>query len=355
LGRERIIERERRWARPAAAAALGGLLLLVIGLIQRTSVPGEDRTADQLEAFHDHAGALAASSVLTGVAFLLWTIPLLYLFRAAQARNPRVQRALVAFCLIGPALIGAQNIVNGLAISNVASDFVERKDEEQQRPLSELRRQVADDPRSIEKVTFHTDSDTLEVEQADGAFYRTQYEPAAEDQLLRSVDTAGIDSEDDAEGGAQDAFAERLLDDSGGVAVGRNLLFPALLGMIVVMVYTPLQALRAGLLTRFFATLGMALGASLILLPQAPVLIALWFGYLGLLFLGKVPGGRPPAWEAGEAIPWPRAGEESSPETGKSGEAIEGEATEVAAAGEQPERPPGGQPGSRKRKRKRRR
>ena len=95
------------------------------------------------------------------------------------------------------------------------------------------------------------------------------------------------------------------------------------------------------------------MGASLILLPQAPVLIALWFGYLGLLFLGKVPGGRPPAWEAGEAIPWLKPGEEDGSEARQSGEATEGEATEVAAGGEPV--PPGGQPGSRKRKRKRRR
>jgi hypothetical protein len=352
LGRERIIERERRWARPAAFAALGGLLLLIIGLIQRASVPGEDQTADQLRAFHDHAGALEVSAVLTGLAFLLFTIPLLYLFRAAQARNPRVQRALVAFCFIGPALIGAQNIVNGLAISNVASDFVERSGEEQERPPSEFGRQVARDPRSIEKVTFHTDSNRLEVEQADGTFYWTKYQPANEAQLLNEVDDANIDNEDDADGVVGDAFAERLLDDSGGVTVGRSLLFPALLGMIVVMVYTPLQALRAGLLTRFFATLGMALGASLVLLPQASVLIALWFGYLGLLILGKAPGGRPSAWDAGEAIPWPKPGEELGSETGQSGEAIEGEATELPAGAEPP---PGGQPGSQKRKRKRRR
>ena len=355
MGRERIIERERRWARPAAIAALGALALLVIGLIQRASVPSEDQTGDQLRAFHDHAGALSVSSALTGIAFLLLTIPLLYLFRAAQARNPRVQGALVAFCFIGPALIGAQSIVNGLALTNVASDFVQRSDEEQKRPLSEFRRQVARDPHSIEKVTFHTDSDTLEVEQANGDFYSTEYTPKTEDQLLKGVDDAGIDNEDDADGVVGDAFAERLLEDSSGVTVGRSLLFPALLGMIVVTVYVPLQALRVGLLTRFFATLGMALGASLILLPQAPVLIALWFGYLGLLFIGRVPGGRPPAWEAGEAIPWPRPGEEPSSAARPSAEPIEGEATEVPAAAEPPEPSPGGQPGSRKRKRKRRR
>jgi hypothetical protein len=355
LGRERIIERERRWARLTAVAAVAATALIVVGLIFRTSVPSEDQTADQLQAFHDHASALSVSSVLTGIGFLLWTIPLLYLFRAAQARNPRVQGALVAFCFIGPVLFGAQGVVNGLAISNVASDFVQRSDEEQSRDLSAFSSQVADDPRSIEKVTFHTDSDTLEVEQADGSFYWTKFKPEAEDGLLHDVDAAGIDNEDDADGAPPDAFAEGLLDDSGGVTVGSSLLFPALLGMIVAMVYVPLQAMRAGLLTRFFGTLGMALGVSLILLPPAPVLLALWFGYLGLLVVDRVPGGRPPSWEAGEAIPWPKPGEEPSPASEPSGEAIEGQATEVPAAGGQPSGSPGGQSGSKKRKRKRRR
>ena len=347
MGRERIIERERRWARPTAIAAVAATALIVIGLIFRTSIPGEDQTADQLQVFHDHASALSVSSVLTGIGFVLWTIPLLYLFRAAQARNPRVQGALVAFCFIGPVLFGVQGIVNGLAVSNVSSDFVERKGEEGSQELKEFRDQVEHHRGSIEKVTFHTDSDTLEVEQTDGSFYSTKFKPEVEDRLIHDVDAAGIDNEDDADGAPPDAFAERLLDDSGGVTVGSSLLFPALLGMIVAMVYVPLQALRAGLLTRFFGTLGMALGVSLILLPPAPVLLALWFGYLGLLVVARVPGGRPPAWEAGEAITWPRPGDEPSQESEPSGETIEGQATELPAGG--------GQPGSQKRKRKRRR
>ena len=82
------------------------------------------------------------------------------------------------------------------------------------------------------------------------------------------------------------------------------------------MVYFPLQAMRAGLLTRFFATLGMALGgATILLLGQILIPDTLWFLWLGLLFfIGRTPRGRPPAWDAGEAIPWPRPGDE--PEAG---------------------------------------
>jgi hypothetical protein len=353
LSRDRIIERERRWALPAAIVTLLALVLLVVGVIERASIPNQDQAGDLLRAFDDHAGALKVSSILTGIAFVLLAVPLLYLFRAAQARNPRVQGVLVAFCFIGPVLIGAQSVVNGLAISDVASDFVARADQEQPRDLSEFRRQLERQPGSIEKVTFYTESDEIEVEQADGRFYSSEYEPGAEDQLLRQVDDAGIDNEEDSDGEVGDAFAEGLLDDSGGVSFGRSLLFPALLGMVIVMVYVPLQALRAGLLTRFFGTLGMALGVSLVILPQAQALIALWFGYLGLMFVGRVPGGRPPSWDAGEAIPWPRPGEEEDA-PGLPTDAIEGEGTEVEAGGAGTESD-GGQAGSAKRKRKRRR
>ena len=67
--------------------------------------------------------------------------------------------------------------------------------------------------------------------------------------------------------------------------------------------------MRVGLLTRFWGSLGMALGvAALLLLVQFTMI---WFIYFGLLLLGRLPGGRPPAWAAGEAVPWPTPGEKA--------------------------------------------
>ena len=90
------------------------------------------------------------------------------------------------------------------------------------------------------------------------------------------------------------------------------------------MVYTCLHAMRVGLLTRFMGTLGMALGVSIVLVALFPLL--LYVVALGLLFVGRLPGGRPPAWEAGEAIPWMAPGQAA---TEPSDDAIEGEATEI--------------------------
>ena len=68
--------------------------------------------------------------------------------------------------------------------------------------------------------------------------------------------------------------------------------------------------MRVGLLTRFWGSLGMALGvAALLLLVQFTMI---WFIYFGLLLLGRLPGGRPPAWAAGEADPLAHPGEKAA-------------------------------------------
>jgi hypothetical protein len=75
-------------------------------------------------------------------------------------------------------------------------------------------------------------------------------------------------------------------------------------GIIVVM----LGALRAGLVARWLGFLGMFSGL-LILLPNTGATLqlipAFWMVMMGMLFARRWPGGDPPAWEAGEARPWP--------------------------------------------------
>jgi hypothetical protein len=85
------------------------------------------------------------------------------------------------------------------------------------------------------------------------------------------------------------------------------------LGFVIGMVYTVLHAMRSGLLTRFWGSLGMALGV-VSFLGIFFQLALLWYVYLGLLIGGWLPRGRPPAWAAGRAIPWPTPGERASAE-----------------------------------------
>lgn len=118
---------------------------------------------------------------------------------------------------------------------------------------------------------------------------------------------ANITGTDDA---ANDAARDAINDSSlRPAAAGFGL--AGQIGFAVAMAYTCMQALKAGLLARFWGALGAALGVVSILFFQFALL---WFIYLGLLIAGWVPGGRPPAWAEGRAIPWPKAGEQFAEE-----------------------------------------
>jgi MFS family permease len=156
------------------------------------------------------------------------------------------------------------------------------------------------------------------------------------------------------EGDEGETRAEDLISESGLYGVAGFLGIAGLFALAVGTFYASTHALRTGLLTRFWATLGMALSVMAILTPIfGPIgLIGLflWTLLLGLQMSGRWPGGLPPAWDAGEAIPWPQPGQAPPPgpaEEPASPEDFEGSATEV----EESERP-GRRDNRRKRKRK---
>ena len=119
-------------------------------------------------------------------------------------------------------------------------------------------------------------------------------------------------------------------------------------------VILPLRARRVGLMSPFMGILGVVTGALLVLqiVPVVPVIIqAFWLGALGLLFIGNWPGGRGPAWETGEAEPWPtpqRRRGQPPPEDGDG----QGESLLGPSNGQEPEPIPE-RPSSRKRRRNR--
>jgi hypothetical protein len=110
-----------------------------------------------------------------------------------------------------------------------------------------------------------------------------------------------------------------------GIATGFGL--GGRLGLAIALLYSCLYGMRTGLLTRFWGSLGMALGVAALLLRVEFTMI--WFIYFGLLLLSRLPGGRPQAWDAGEAVPWPTPGE-------KAAESLE--ATEPSDEGDDGER-----------------
>lgn len=167
---------------------------------------------------------------------------------------------------------------------------------------------------------------------------------AASDAFLAADADVDVESNDDAD----DVYFEQT-----ATQLYTGLGFAGSFALVFVTIYTSLFAMRAGMMTRFIGTLAMALGAGTLLfgLPMLLVFILL----ISLLMARFWPGSLPPAWDAGEAIPWLRPGE-TAPSTANgeepaSPEDFEGTATEVE---DESEERPGRRDNKRKRKRKQR-
>jgi hypothetical protein len=345
LSRETIIERERRWALPAGICAVVAVVATLVSTPIESGAISGTGVAEQLQSINENGGALILSNVLRAIGLLLLIPPLLYLFEAARARSPRVRGALVAFIFLGPILFGAQGIASGIATNDVASDYVARKDQLSVPPpsLNAFLSGVDKSPGGFEKVTFYPDANALDAERSNGDVFTLEYPPGREQAIEKAVDDAGIDNDEDTDGRPGDLAATNLLDDSSAHKSISVFVFPAVLALIVGVFYPAMSAMRVGLLTRFFGTLGMAIAVSVLFIGLLGLM--LWILALGLLILGRWPGGRPPAWAAGEAMPWPPPGEPPAEEAGTA-TAIEGEGAEVASPGAS---------GPQRRKRKRRR
>ena len=140
-------------------------------------------------------------------------------------------------------------------------------------------------------------------------------------------------------------------------------------------------ARRTGLLSNFMGVLGIIVGV-LLFIPifgRPPIIEYFWVVALGFLFLGRWPQGRGPAWETGEAVPWPTAAELREQREAESGGGGDGrradratmrrleksarraeaeepdESDEVADDDEETAQAAAAHPRSKKRKRKRRR
>jgi hypothetical protein len=155
--------------------------------------------------------------------------------------------------------------------------------------------------------------------------------------------------------GRRTVDAARDLTGNGLLVFGSILDLAGRLAMGAAFVLVCLNAMRAGLLTRFMGVLGIIVGALLVipLGSPLPIVQVFWLLALGALILGYWPSGLPPAWSSGEARPWPSSAEvreqrraEMERRRGPARPEPEAEPVEVPAGIEHPS--------SKKRKRKRR-
>jgi hypothetical protein len=260
---EQVRERESRWALPAALAAFFAVVLMLLpGFVSAVSGSGE---AEVLRSIDAHGGSVTLSSILQAGSFFLLAIPLVYLFQATRARSARVQPAVLAIVILAPLLVGIGTVLYGQARQEAAESFV--------------------------------------AGEAKPTISAKEVKEKCEDEKP----AAACEKEEREDDAASNALSDASLSTPAGIlTLGGGLLFA--IGLF----YTCLWAMRLGLLSRLWGSLGMALGIAILL--GFVILAIVWFVYLGLLYLGFLPGGKPPAWEAGEAVPWQTPGERAAAE-----------------------------------------
>jgi hypothetical protein len=148
------------------------------------------------------------------------------------------------------------------------------------------------------------------------------------------------------------AVEHALTKGTANLAIGYlGLLAPLVLALGLIMVL--LSATRVGLITRWQRGLGIA--TAIVILPlfagifYLQLVPAAWMVSVGFLFLGRLPGGDPPAWASGVACPWPSPAEVRAAKEGTSADVV---ATVTAGADVAPAPATNGR-SSRKRRRKR--
>jgi hypothetical protein len=257
------LEQESRWALPVAVATLISVAL-IIGVRFVNSVSG-DGAAEVLRSIHENGGSVTATGLMQAVAFALLAFPLVYLFRAAQARSPQVRSQLIGLVVAAPLFLALSSGFAIVSQQDAADQFV-----------------AGEAKSTLTKSEAHEEC----VEDDETPLQACEQTKREDDEASNARTEASLAP-----------FATGL-----GLAGG--------LGLVVALFYTCLWAMRTGLLSRFWGSLGMALGIATLF--GLIVFLMIWLVYFALLVLGKVPNGRPPAWAAGEAIPWPTPGEKAA-------------------------------------------
>jgi hypothetical protein len=288
--RRKALAWEARWSLPTAIACFAGVALLIASFVVVGSLGGGGE-AENLREIHDHSGSLTLATLVQALGFALLALPFLYIFQAALLRGDRMRSQFRALVVAAPLALAVAAVLNGVSANDAASDFVAGR--------SQATLNVKE-----------ASSECRDERKEDAAVFREEFGKGG-GALSRCVTT---EREDDA--------ASNAIEDASLRTPSQLFQYAGILALAFAFIYCSLNALRAGLLSKFWGSLGIALGiASVIGLFQIALL---WFVYVGLLVAGWVPGGRPPAWAAGEAIPWPSPGKKVAAELDGGGDDEDG-------------------------------
>jgi len=367
-----LLAYQDRWLRKAGYAGIAGALIVAASIIlQRVGLhlPNGDSDADQLVFEHAHSSRLIYTSVLQGLGFALFVVPLLFLFRSASGRAQRVRRAFAGLIILGPLAFGLGLPISSIGSSQAADDFVKQEPAVvQQARQQAVQAQTAAAPSAKAKgqpsKAAATTQSATSPQSATATPTTSPESTTPAGSTTAATGAAKPKTPDEAAHDAREGLADHLNRHTTILIVGGGISTVGVLALLFGMIYTSLWCMRLGLLTRLWGALGMAFGLFLVIpiFPPIPGLV-LWFAVTGLMLVGLWPRGLPPAWAAGEAIPWEPRGQNLGPppaERGPEG-TVEGSGREIsdtAPDGDQngePDEPSSGETqGQRRKKRKRR-
>jgi putative Mn2+ efflux pump MntP len=300
---------EKRAGRAAAYAAFASAVLTFGGaLYPSLAVTPRPNGADELLAAVDHQpGKFLAGSILQAIGVALLAVVLVYLYKATRYRRKEMLQAAYVLAIAAPLVAAAVGIAIQVDRINIAHEFVHH-------PPA---------PPSTAKLAHITDAK----------------------DYLDEVKKLGLKQR------ADNYLTDRTSPALTAIGFAGNVV----LGLATVLI--ALNAMRAGLLSRFMGILGIIIGALYVLplLGGPQILQLFWLLALGVLFLGRWPGGAGPAWKTGEAVPWPTAADQRA--------AVQKQKEQEQAAKERSAEPPPPEPSpraqrrgqaSKKKKRKRR-
>ncbi len=293
---------------PTGLLTFGAVIAVILALILLSSVHGEN-SAELLESAHEHSSSVIIASIIQAIGFLLLTPPLYFLFRAAAARSDRIRRQFVGVILVAPIFFAISAVCTGIALNEAADEYAKGE---------------AKPTMTLEKA--HEECVSEEQDKGAKAFGE-KYEDGP--TALKDCETTE----------RQNDAADNARGDANLTAPATGFELAGRIGLAFALGYTCLYAMRVGLLTRFWGSLGMAVGvAALLLIPQFTMI---FFIYFALLLVGKLPRGRPPAWAAGEAVPWPTPGERMAQELEPKNGGMGPDDDDSGAGGSAPELPEG--------------
>ena len=292
------LEWEQRVGRPAGVAATVAAACLLVGLLYTTLKGAEAQflVYDRAIQANDSPDLVIVPSALQAIGYGLFAYALYYLARATRARRRETPSPAPVLSFIGPVLKAIAVALTAIALVSIASDTA-------------------------------------------------ALAPPAGD---RSSGAAGLIASQL----TTELEAVEIRDDNSVLQIRQFIVLAANLALGFALVLVGLNAMRAGLLSRFMGILGIIAGVLTVVFQGAGIIEAFWLAAIGAIFLDRWPGGRGPAWDTGEAVPWPSAMDErlAAQEAEADAEPDEGPVGEPE--GEEPAEAP--HPSSKKRKRKRR-